>query len=207
MQGYPLIDCFLPPAARSPVNSQPRVVRSIIRIAPRPPRRPRFPVRRDIDRRRGPGHIARPDQVPPLGNDGHKCSAPNDERDRGASCAGRLRHHAMPVAIAEVDHRPMTSQTTSRNQVASGIRASVAAKILRRAWHYGTPGVRKGRFVLGELRRRWITATHTSRNANSVPMLTISPSSPIGKAAAINATTNRSTPDWRTACGNSDALC
>ena len=54
---------------------------------------------------------------------------------------------------------------------------------------HGTAGVRNGRFTRGWVRRRWITATHTRRKANSVPMLTISPSSPIGKLAAISATT------------------
>ena len=52
---------------------------------------------------------------------------------------------------------------------------------------HGTEGVRKGRFIFGLVRRSTTTAIATTRNANSVPMLTISASVASGTKAAEQA--------------------
>ncbi len=53
----------------------------------------------------------------------------------------------------------------------------------------GTEGVRNGRFMRGRVRRSTITAMETTKNANSVPMLTISASASSGTKPASSITT------------------
>ena len=56
----------------------------------------------------------------------------------------------------------------------------------------GEPGTRKGRASSGLGTAQCVTARQTSAKAASVPMLTISPSRPIGKYPAVSATTRPS---------------
>src|SRR5271156_2543168 len=60
----------------------------------------------------------------------------------------------------------MASHPISRHQVVRG-RPSInsSENPIPSTGSHGTPGVRNGRTALGSLRRRWITATQTSRNS------------------------------------------
>src|SRR5689334_8288883 len=84
---------------------------------------------------------------------------------------------------------PITSHTASRIQVRPVRLTIIASEItIPRMGTTGTHGVLNGRSRLGSLRRITHTPAHTITNASSVPMLTISSRTLIGKEAASTAT-------------------
>src|SRR5215469_8312870 len=84
---------------------------------------------------------------------------------------------------------PIASHTISRIQVAS-LRLAIRyrQKKAPNAGTIGTNGVRNGLLNSGSALRRIQTPIHTSTNANSVPILVISPRSSIGRNPAAIAT-------------------
>src|SRR5947209_1702108 len=85
--------------------------------------------------------------------------------------------------------RPMTSQTTSRIQVAVARLYIMAAEItMPMIGVNGTHGVTKARFTSVPRARNTQTPAHTMMNASKVPMETIWPSTSIGVRAPARAT-------------------
>src|SRR3989338_8034815 len=86
-------------------------------------------------------------------------------------------------------HNPITSQTTSRHQLAAG-RENISSRqdAIPRIGTTGTHGQRNDRSAFGLILRMMSTAAQTTANANSVPMLVISRSASIGRGPAPTAT-------------------
>src|SRR6478735_11504695 len=85
---------------------------------------------------------------------------------------------------------PSTSQTRNRSQVSTArFDISRTQQIPDTTGSTGLSGVRNGRCMSGRLTRTTGTAIETTKNANNVPMLTISARSASGTNAASTATT------------------
>src|SRR6267154_811669 len=82
-------------------------------------------------------------------------------------------------------HSPSASQITKRSHVIN-VSPSINPphKITEIRGNHGTNGTRKARLRSGCLRRRKMTPSETSTNANSVPMLARSAASPISTSPA-----------------------
>src|SRR5258708_21101646 len=84
---------------------------------------------------------------------------------------------------------PMASQMISRSQVSPGSeRISQNADNIPAIGVKGTHGVLNGRGISGRLRRRTHTPAQTITKASRVPILTNSPTMPMGITPAKNAT-------------------
>src|ERR1700712_6118713 len=85
---------------------------------------------------------------------------------------------------------PTTNQATNRSHVSvARLTISSTQVTMEATGSHGTEGVRNGRFIFGLVRLSTITAMATTKNAKSVPMLTISARASIGTKAPMTATT------------------